>query len=285
MIILGLSDTDKHAAIKRYVKEHDIKKVFILSPSDYFFNCDDAEFIEYADIIMYVTYYRLLQEIDHSTLVVVNECLQTKNRNDLTYNCIRNFLNQTDHVLVLNYLPIIESSEDFFILFDFDTHSKWKRETNFALMCESDIEVNDVNIKLNKIDIPTSDALKAKYETERSKMFDKVGLKDPHTIPRNLHLLAGKEKIEYLEDDVLYVGRNNRFKRDNLKTYKTCTHEPHTVFEFCHNHVDFCNFVAHTKQTNIDVLTSELKVDRWYFDRYTNWTQEIRDTYAKIRQN
>ena len=63
----------------------------------------DDEFIEWADIIEYRYYYRLLQEIGSKTLVVVNECLRTQARHDLTYNCMRLFLNQTDHRLIFQY--------------------------------------------------------------------------------------------------------------------------------------------------------------------------------------
>ena len=94
MIRLGLSDDEKRACVARYRSEHGIGKVFILSPARFVFACEDSEQIEWAQIIQYRHFYRLLQEIDRSTLVVVNECLRTQNRSDLTYNCIRHFLQQ-----------------------------------------------------------------------------------------------------------------------------------------------------------------------------------------------
>ena len=71
------------------------------------------------EIIQYKFYYRLLQEIGKDTLLVVNECLRMQNRYDLTYNCLRLFLQQTPHALVFQYLPIIDTIADFMVLFDF----------------------------------------------------------------------------------------------------------------------------------------------------------------------
>lgn len=286
MICLGYSDAEKDATLQEFCSDNDIKKVFILSPQKHFFKCsvENHEFVEYKDIIRYVYFYRLLQEINNDVLVVVNECLQTKNRNDLTYNCIRNFLNQTDKQIIFNYLPIIESFNDFFTLFDFDTRSKWKRETDSGLLQNSEIDVKSVDIKFNRIDVFTDRKTKNRYTDRKKKLVDGVGLKDPHTIPRNLLLLAGKSKLAVIEKKKQYVGRNNRFKLDNLTTYKEMKY-PHeyTVFEFCHNFIDFTNFAALSRQTNIDVLVSDLKVDGWYFERYCNWADEIRRVYAEIR--
>ena len=220
MIRIGLSAAEKDAAIIAMCDECNIDKVFVLSPPQHRFTCswDNHEFVDYKDIIMYRYFYRLLQEIDNDTLVVVNECLQTKNRNDLTYNCIRNFLNQTDKQIVFNYLPIIETLDDFFILFDFDTRSKWKRETDIDLLKNSDIRVSKLDIGFNKIDIFTDHKTKKAYAKKKDDLIDNIGLKDPHTIPRNLYLLAGKAKLAAIERKDQYVGRNNRFKLDNLTT-------------------------------------------------------------------
>lgn len=288
MICLGYSAAEKDAAIQEFCNDYDITKVFILSPQNHFFDCsfEHHEFITYPDIIRYVYFYRLLQEIDNSVLMVVNECLQTKNRNDLTYNCIRNFLNQTDKQIIFNYLPIIESRDDFFTLFDFDTRSKWKMESDINLLKNSEIHINPVNIEFNRIDVFTDRKTKNKYADKKNGLIHNIGLKDPHTIPRNLLLLAGKSKLKHIDKNKQYVGRNNRFKLDNLVTYKETEHNyTYTVFEFCHNITNFVDFVARTRQTDIEVLVSDLKVDQWYFDRYCTLADELRGAYAEIRQD
>lgn len=288
MIFLGQNDTGKNDIILKFCKENNIRKVFILSPNQYYFECsfENHEFIEYADIIQYVFYYRLLQEIDSGVLVVVNECLQKKNRNDLTYNCIRNFLNQTDNHIVFNYLPIIESSNDFFILFDFDTRSQWKRETDFSLLNNSNINQKQIRVRFKAINIHTENQLKSKYARKKEALINNIGLKDPHTIPRNLYLLSGEAKVKVLDSNKLYLGRNNRFGLENIETYSDCTYKSrYIIFEFCHNHINFCNFLAMSKQTDFDVLITDLKTDQWYFERYLAWANDLEATYAKIRQN
>jgi hypothetical protein len=288
MICLGYTDTLKDKTITDFCENNNIKKVFVLSPERYYFKClfKNTEFIEYADIIRYIYYYRLLQEIDNSVLVVVNECLQTKNRNDLTYNCIRNFLNQTDKQIIFNYVPIIESVTDFFILFDFDTRSKWKRETDFELLQHSTINTQIIDIKFNEISIQTTNKVKAEYQKTKEKLIQNIGLKDPHTIPRNLYLISGKTKVQCLDKSKYYIGRNNRFALDNIETYNAYTYKRrYIIFEFCHNYIDFCNFIAKSDQIEYDVLVTDLKVDRWYFERYLSWSNVLKECYATIRQN
>lgn len=286
MIFLGYSELEKSKIIFDYCNDKGIKKVFILSPKKYYFDFKfkNREFIEYNDIISYVYFYRLLQEIDNNTLVVINECLRTQNRNDLTYNCIRHFLNQTKHQIIFQYLPFIASFDDFFILFDFDTRSKWKREKDITLLKNSSIMICPHNIIFNKIGIITSNKTKMKYEKIKTKLFDNIGLKDPHTIPRNLYLIGGKEKLKYISPYKKYLGRNNRFKLNNLETYNLTNYSgDYTVFEFCHNFINFSDFLLLSKQVEIDVLVTDLKVDRWYFDRYLDWVREVNSTYAKIQ--
>jgi len=288
MIYLGQSSIEKNKIISEYIKENNIKKVFILSPEKLYFNCDieeTKEFIEYDNIIMYVYFYRLLQEINNDVLVVINECLRTKNRYDLTYNCIRNFLYQTRHQIIFQYLPTIESFEDFFILFDFDTRSKWKGQTDCNILKNSNININQINIKLNKIEVQTGAKLKLRYQEEKNNLIEKIGLKDPHTIPRNLYLLSGKSKLFLIDHSKKYIGRNNRFCLLNMQTYKEKAYQGnYTVFEFSHNHIDFIDFLSISKQVDIDVLVADLKVDQWYFERYQKWVEELDRAYAKIRQ-
>lgn len=192
---------------------------------------------------MYVTFYRLLQEIDDHTLIVLNECLRTQNRYDLSYNCIRNYLNQTTHRLIFQQLPQIDTHEDFMILFDFDTHSRWKRErfdVNLVLD-NAEIAMRPLSIRFNRIDVPTSQVTQEKYAVERERLFSKLGAKDPHTLPRNLHLIGGKDKLAYInarsqgqlsffdrEQDRWYVARNKRMGSDRVVTYDDVCRAKHT---------------------------------------------------------
>jgi hypothetical protein len=288
MIRLGLDRAAKDAEITRYCAEHPIRNTFILSPSKYRFQCSSpCEWVEWAEIIEYKFFYRLLQEIGNDSLVVVNECLRDQDRSCLTYNCIRHFLQQAGHQIVFQYLPIIDTEADWMILFDFDTRSRWKREKwRPEFRSETEIVAAEVPLALREVKVPTDAKTRDAYAKEKRKLIDRIGLKDPHTIPRNLYLMSGKARLGQVVDWQQYVGRNNRFKLPNLQTYRELEYgrNPYTVFEFCHNFIDFADFLALSRQTSLDVLVADLKVDRWYFDRYQQWLGRLRAVYSAIHR-
>lgn len=289
MICLGLDGAAKDAVIVRYCGQHAIRKVFILSPEKFRFACSfpSHEHIAYAEIIMYRTFYRLLQEIDRDVLVVVNECLRTQNRHDLTYNCIRHFLGKTRHVVVFQYLPIIDSLADTMVLVDFVTQSRWKRDPFRREMLNAfDTTVVDVAPTFSEYCVHADTKTREKYEREKQRLFDTLGQKDPHTIPRTLYLLSGALKVAEAKSfpGAQFVGRNNRFGLPNLRTFKESSFPPHNhVFELPHNVIEFADFLALSRQRHVEVMTSTLKVDGWYFDRYQAWAQRVRDAYAALR--
>lgn len=283
MIRIGYDDAAKDAIVSAYCRERGIGKVFVLSPGRFRPTLSvPHEVIEWANIIEYQYYYRLLREIDRSTLVVVNECLRTQNRYELAYNCIRLFLQQTDHRIVFQYLPLIESIADFMALFDFDTRSRWKRESFCpGLLAESDIRLRPVSVAFAEIPVETDAKTREAYAREKRRLIDGIGLKDPHTIPRNLLLMSGRAKLPAVDPGRRYVGRNNRFKLPNLETYREASGEgERAAFELCHNFIDMADFLAVSRQSRVDVLVSDLKVDRWYFDRYQRWAGGLREAYS-----
>lgn len=287
MIHLGTPKTQKDNIVLDYCAQHDIKKVVIITPPKMSFDCsfENKKYVTYSDVIMYAVYYPLLDEIDDKTLLVINECLRTQNRNDLTYNCMRHYLNQTPHQIIFQYLPIIEDKEDFMILFDFDTQSKWKRERfDIDLISECSLHTEEVNIQLNPIYVPTSPQTQAKYDSEKKLLFEKKGIKDPHTIPRNLYLIGGKDKLLRVDNEKAYIGRNNRFKIDKMQTYKEDEYiqTPYTVFELPHNYIDFVDFLSLSGQTEMEVLLADLKVDIFYWERYKTWLNNLFETYKLL---
>lgn len=286
MICLGHSDADKLLTVNRYRAEHEIDKVVIISPSRFStLNIDGADVVEYDQVIKYKVFYRLLQEINQKTLIVINECLRTQNRHDLTYNCIRQYLNQTPHSVVFQYLPIIDTFNDFMVLVDFVTQSRWKRE-NFSTSVLEGVQVRIVEQtpRFTQIPVKTTAVMRTMYQKEKRKLIDGIGLRDPHTIPRNLYLVGGKAKAAAVESGTRYLGRNTRLKIPNLVTYREDRYEgQHTVLELCHNMIDFADFLTLSRQRDIAVMVADLKVDRWYFDRFTAWSERIQNAYTTIQ--
>lgn len=288
MIHLGLTPEQKVARIADYCRQHDIQKTVILSPAKFALACDlpNTEQVEWAEIILYRFFYRLLQEIDGRTLVVVNECLRTQNRYDLTYNCIRHYLNQAGHQLVFQWLPLIDDLQDFMILFDFDTRSRWKRERfDSDLLAECTLEVSPHAPRLQALPVATDAKTQAAYAANKAKLLSELGNRDPHTLPRNLYLMSGRSKLPHVEPGRWYVGRNNRFKLAQAQTYKEVTYPnaPYTVFELPHNFIDFADFMSLSGQEEVPVLVADLKVDHWYFERYNQWARRIEDGYSSLQ--
>lgn len=293
MIYLGRHNKDKLLIINRYTATNSIKRVFVLGHSFHRLDVADGEFVEYNELIEYRTFYRLLQEIDQHTLVVLNECLRNQNRYDLTFNCIRHFLRQTTHHLIFQYLPLIDQPSDFMTLFDWDTQSRWKPvQLADAPLHEAAIDCRPIDIRLNPINVATDDQTKAAYQTEKRRLIDNIGLRDPHTIPRNLYLMSGKTKLAWaqstngglFDDARWFVGRNDRFKLPTMQTYRAGVyeHSPYTVFELPHNFLEFIDFLALSGQTEMDVLVADLKVDSWYWQRYQEWRKRLEQIYSQI---
>jgi hypothetical protein len=302
VIYIGWPDDEKEGVIRDYAAAHDIGKIVVISPAQFPLTLPDADNITYDEVIMYRTFYRLLQEIDGRTLIVLSECLRTQNRYDLTYNCIRNYLNRTCHHLIFQQLPIIDTAEDFMILFDFATGSRWKRlRWDIDLILDNTaVHVRTLPIRFERVDVPTGAATKERYAKERERRFATLGAGDPHTLPRNLYQIGGKDKLAYIDgngsgqmtlfdrpaEPARYVARNKRLNRANIVTYAevTAAERPYTLIEFPHRFIDYSDFVKRTGQGHGRVLCADLKVDDWYFNRYSQWSERIHETYASLLQ-
>ena len=188
MIFLGASDTRKAEEIARYVGSHPVDRVVLLEPARFALSQPglDAqslgvpvERVEWAEIIQYRFFYPLLQRITADTLIVVNECLRTQDRSDLTYNCIRHYLANAGHQLVFQRLPIIDTVDDMMVLFDFDTKSRWKREApRRALFAEAAWDVTELRLGFTGEHVPIDAKTRAAYDREKRALLDGIGLGD-----------------------------------------------------------------------------------------------------------
>ena len=83
-----IGEHDKTAIVNKYIADNAVEKVYIIG-DDLDVDFENKEHIKFSDTIMYKYFYRLLQEINGKSLIVLNECLKKQNRYDLTYNCIK----------------------------------------------------------------------------------------------------------------------------------------------------------------------------------------------------
>ena len=187
-----IGEFDKAKIINEYISNNKIDKVYIIG-DDISIDFENKENIKFSDTIMYKYFYRLLQEINKDSLIVLNECLKKQNRYDLTYNCIRRYMLQTDHRLIFNYFPIIKEQEDFMILYDMLQNNPFLKEPYKYITEFENVEVGKVVFEVNKTDVVLPDECETEYESEKENLIGKVN-KDPDIIPRGLLRFSEKKK-------------------------------------------------------------------------------------------
>lgn len=283
MINIGFDLAAKEEAVKLYCSEYGLKNVIIFHPDGWStIRIDGAEYVPYSEIIMYRTFYPLLQKIDNSYLLVFDECLRTKNRNDLTYNCAHHYGNQTKHIIVFEHFPFIDDTEDFMILLDLEKPNRYKGQ-KFAdyLLQETIVNVihNDIAI-FKEETIPTEKQIAA-YEKKKQELFDGLGMKDPDTIPNALQLFASKYKI--IDEDKTYIARNQRYKQLNVLSFTQAVSGWSRLYaiDLPLSQKTFNDFVKLSGVKEIVFCHSGLKVDDYFYNRYKKWEREVQAFNAK----
>lgn len=293
MIRVGLSVREKQIAVTRYAKKYRIRKIFVLYwrafKTIYDAGCE-IEYVEWADTIEYPYFYRLLEEIDDKCLIVVDECMRTQNRSELTYNCIHHYLNQTPHKIIYEYFPFIENEDDFLILLDFQNKGKYRgKGFSWGFLKDEDVEVKENPITFDIQPVPVTDKQAALYEKRKADLFANLGKKDPDTIPRSLHVFAGNWKKPHIKWDGQYVARNSRLNLDNVTTYRKFAEAPTalglnaewTIVDFPHRRIELNDFLKLTRAASIRFLSTGLPVDNYYQSEFRAWLERVKQFNAK----
>ena len=288
MIRIGLSEREKTHTIKSYLRAHDIQKIFCFYYKKYkpAFSSEDfpeIEYIEYSDIIMYKYFYRLLEEIGESSLVVINECLRTQKRSDLTYNCAHHYLGQTPHKIIFEFFPFIEKKEDIMILLDMEHKGKYKgKGFAYSFLKDEDFAVKPFRLKIDTIPTVVSDADKTAYEKRKEFLFDNIGSKDPDTIPRDLQLFVGSFKKPHILPEKRYVARNSRFKMGNVYPYdKVVGVDKYVIIDPHYRRLNFNDFIKTSKNGFLQYLCTPLPIDKVMLEESTAWKARLDAVYAQ----
>lgn len=286
MIRIGLSKREKQKEVAEYMTNNAIKKVFCFYYKDfpvaYKTECP-IEYIEYADIEMYKFFYRLLEEIDNSSLIIMDGCMRTRNRSELIYNCAHHYLNQTPHKIIFEHFPIIDTKDDFMILLDFENKGKYKGKSfDYSYLYDEDINIKPHKIKMETINVPITDKDKEKYEKKKESLFDNLGNKDPNTIPRALQIFAGDLKKKAIEPGLNYVARNKRFKLDNVYAYKDIkTKGDYIVIDTHYRRLNMNDFIKVTGMNKIKYLSTVLSIDDVIITEFSKWKARLEAIYAQ----
>lgn len=113
MIYLGNHDV-KDITLA-YIAEHHVRKVFTIGEP---IGIDGEDCVSWVDCIKYIHYNRLRATITAEDLVVMNDALCSGDRNLLHFNCIRQYMVQTQHRLIFQRVPFYDHKDDVAILFD-----------------------------------------------------------------------------------------------------------------------------------------------------------------------
>jgi len=286
MIRIGLNSREKQKEIDNYLQTANIKKIFCFYFQKFPLKIKtdiEVEYIEYADIEMYKYFYRLLEEINETSLIVINECMRTHNRSELIYNCAHHYLNQTPHRIIFEFFPIIEDKNDFMILLDFENKGKYKGKSfDYAFLQTEDIKIKPFKMKFEPINVEIEEKYIKLYENKKNQLFDNLGEKDPDTIPRNLQLFAGDLKKKAIDPNNLYVARNKRFKLENVKTYDDIeTQGNYIVIDMHYRRLNFNDFLKTTQMTKIKYLSTVLSIDNVIITEFSKWKARLESIYAQ----
>lgn len=309
-IRIGLTDTQKIAEIKRYINAHaEIKNIIIFSGDKFKMNLNEVDpqpetysgdrtlvqipeidipvqQISYSETEMYRTFYPLLAEIDESYLLVMNEMMRTSKRSELKLNCTAKYTNQSPHRLVFEYFPFISEPKDFMVLLDL-SNSQLRKGIGFNEIDLSEIDVKCIrhHYELNVIPVELPDGAQEAYETERDRLFDDLGNKNPDTIPRHLHKWTGrykKDAIKQASVSSICVARDARYKKLGVIPIKQATESGNYVMvDLPDRRLDMNDFIRRVQQEKFSYISTGLSIDDVYITAFNEWAEKMEDFYDK----
>jgi len=287
MIRIGFDYEQKQKCIEAYLSMHKIEKVYIFYfkkfKPEFQVDCE-IEYVEYQDIEKYKYFYRLVGEINNNSLLIFDECMRTQNRNELIYNCAHHYCNQSQHKIIFEYFPIIENTEDFIILLNFEDKNKYKGKSfDIDMLNDVDIDIECINRlpEFDIVDINVTEKQLKQYEEKKNSLFDNLGNKHPDTVSTNLELFVGNFKKNYIKEDKKYLARNARYKKYNISTYKEAAESNLTMLDYPVRQLDLNDYIKRTLTNDIDFISSKTKVDLYYISKFKNFKKECESIYDK----
>ncbi len=189
---IHIGECDKNRIVLDYIKNKEIDKIFVIGDE---LNIDtdiEVEIIPFSKCFWFIYYYRLPNEINKKSLIILNESLRKQNRYDLSYNCIRKYVIQTEYRLIFNYYPIIKKREDIMILYDMITPNPFLKEQYKYMNKLGGIFLHKIEFEINKTDIEFDEDIIQEYELKKEEIIGQVK-SDPDIIPRRLLKFSEKK--------------------------------------------------------------------------------------------
>ena len=271
MIAIGAFD-DKKEIIKEFALRKNLSKVLVVSRFPDEWKDSGYKVILFDDVIMYKVFYPLLAEVNNEYLLVVDECLKYQDKSHLTYNCLFHVLRLSGDVLIFQYNPIIQQKEDYNILNKLNSFSKSKEKIIKGKFTPG---LKDKRIFATEKEL-------SEYNKQKENQFSIIGNRDPDIIPRYLHLWASSIRKRGVEPFKNYIGRGNKQKISNFVTYDSVKNNNVVIFDFPCYHNDFW-LAIRDKEDKVEVITSNLPVDLFYFNQYSKIIEEANGIFTSIQ--
>lgn len=294
LIAIGMNTDQKKEIIRKYLSLHkDVKHIVYFRQDKMGALAIEADGVDvekrtWSDAIMYRYFYPLLEKIDDRCLIIYDEMMRTQKRNDLTYNCCHKYSNQTKHIIVFNYFPMIEDKDDFMILIDLAYPDIYRGRA-----CDTDfLQMDGVTVVPRMVEITSEhvyqhgkvpEDINSAYQEEKENLFDSLDDgKDPDTVVRALHVWCGthckKELSKHITERML--ARNARFKNQNV--IKWTDNEPAGyILDFPVRRLQFTDYIRNSGVERLTFLTSGLTADKYYFNDYQQWLERLGNFYVE----
>lgn len=241
-----LGETNKVDTIKKYIdRNKDINSIFIIGDALELDLDIPVRHCSYTNTIMYAIWYPWRTDITKKSLVILNESLKSSRRDNLNYNCIRHYLQATDHRLFFNYWPIKKHEEDFMILWGMAQPNPFVKDPyEETALTGVPVIMNQMEFSYKVINVSFSESDMLEYEKEKERLIASVK-KDAGIIPRGLLKWVEKRSKKYAEG-----------KFDSKRIYKK----------------------------TMRITVSQAPVDKYHFEELEKFKRSIDNVCKRIQQ-
>ena len=310
-ICVGYDDSEKKRFVKEFLVDNpDIDGILYFSPTGM-----QVLDLDWTGVrVMRKTFFEAMcfkhateigETVNDRWLIIYDECMRVKKRKDITYNSFHRYGHMVKYQIVFETFPMIDSPDDFLLLVDLAYPDRYV-QSKFTpdLLKLPSVDIKPRRITIESVPVPIDEDSSAEYAAERDSLFDGLGRRDPQTVPNSLEIWVGKYKKPYIESDGVYIARNSRYKKPNVKkytdynvydneSYNTMSYETHAKNEYVREfdtadvvtavdlpvrHKDFVNMVKFSGAKTVRFLNTGLSIDRALLNEY----QEIFNTMNEV---
>lgn len=167
-----------------------------------------------------------------------------------------------------------------------DQGTKQVSKFDYVQLQSQDILIKPYKIKLDVVSLlKTTDRQKASYDKLKESLGkdieDNVSM-DPNNLPRRLQVKSGNYKKELIQEDKLYIARNQRFKLKNVETYRDYDEQKeHIIIDFPISRLDLVDYILKTKTKKLKYLSTDLSIDQYLVGEVSKWIGRLDAFYAQ----